>query len=214
MAPRETPPGATPRRVQTERKRREYRAGDIDALLRAFGPDVDALVAEARSTPLDAFDDRELETRDPARVWLDPRALRAKGEKDAPGGVRAKTAVYSSGRAGHPLWTGCRVVGGDAEADRYDLRLDRDDSLRVGVPRLDVCFATEDPAAFASRRVAAYAARRRGEAEMLAKLCADSMPLDGVPRAGHAVEGHGIRAQLREHLRLASSPRRVRRDPP
>ena len=182
MAPRETPPGATPRRVQTERKRREYRAGDIDALLRAFGPDVDALVAEARSTPLDAFDDRELETRDPARVWLDPRALRAKGEKDAPGGVRAKTAVYS-GRAGHPLWTGCRVVGGDAEADRYDLRLDRDDSLRVGVPRLDVCFATEDPAAFASRRVAAYAARRRGEAEMLAKLCADSMPLDGMPGA-------------------------------
>ena len=90
------------------------------------------------------------------------------------------------------------MVGGDAEADRYDLRLDRDDSLRVGVPRLDVCFATEDPAAFASRRVAAYAARRRGEAEMLAKLCADSMPLDGVP---------GTDADARKRVRSKVGPR-------
>ena len=200
MAPFRARPGEVPRRVLIERARRAYRLLDVDDLFRAM-PDADALVSEPHVLSLDVFDDRTYETRTPSE-WLDPAAL----DVAANGGVRAKVAVYArANKTGHPLWAQGVVVGGDADRDVYHVRLDKNQKTLANVPRVDVCFNTEDPEAYARRRYAAYVARARATRAFRRELFVDCMPAESVPK----VDERSAKRMVR--LALNRPPRKDRR---
>jgi hypothetical protein len=69
-----------------------------------------------------------------------------------------KVALYArTNKTGYPIWAMCAVVGGNAEMDTYNVRLDKNKKTLTGIPRVDLCFDSEDPEAFVLRRRAAYA---------------------------------------------------------
>ena len=127
--------------------------------------------------PLSLFDDKTLEPRDPKTVWLDERAL---------GALRCRVASYtvSGSETGALAWLTGTLEGGRVSEpdgdDRYDVRLDRDGEVAKDVPRVDVCFETEDPVAFVRRRRRAVEARARAAAALRRELVIDSMPYEGV----------------------------------
>jgi dynein heavy chain len=49
------------------------------------------------------------------------------------------------------------------------------------VPRINLCFAAEDPFVFARRHADAHAARRRAESLLRYNLYVDSMPMEDIP---------------------------------
>ena len=203
MAPFRARPGEVPRRVLIERARRAYRLLDVDDLFRAM-PDADALVSEPHVLSLDVFDDRTYETRTPSE-WLDPAAL----DVAANGGVRAKVAVYArANKTGHPLWAQGVVVGGDADRDVYHVRLDKNQKTLANVPRVDVCFNTEDPEAYARRRYAAYVARARATRAFRRELFVDCMPAESVPK----VDERSAKRMVRLALNTDALRKRTRRE--
>ena len=174
MAPFTTRRGEVPRRVQIERKKRAYGVMDLDALFREL-PNAAEATAEKHSLPLEVFDDGEFEER-AIEEWLQPEAL-ARGN-----GVRAKLAVHARvNKTGFPLWASCSVVGGDPATNTYEVVLDKNKKLMRGIPRVDLCFNSEDPRAYAKRRMAAYEARRAAVRRLEYELFLDVMPTDDVP---------------------------------
>ena len=172
MAPFRTPPGETPRRVQIERKKRAYAQLDVDALCRAM-PDADELVSTVHTLELAVFDDTDHETRANSE-WLQPEALDQ--------GLRAKVALYTrTNKTAHPVWAACAVMGGDPAGNTYIVRLDTNGKTLEGIPRVDLCFDSEDPVAFVSRRHAAYVARAACVKMLRYQLFVDSMPTEEIP---------------------------------
>ena len=174
QAPFVTRPGEVPREVMVERFKRLYVAGasELDVLWANVLRGIEETETSGASQtshvsllPLALFDDKTLETRDPHSVWLDPSALAA--------GVRCRVAscfldAASKSKSFVPKKSQVAratsflpgiLVAGDASADTYDVKLARDGCLVNGVPRIDICFETEDPRLFVARRAAAFSAR-------------------------------------------------------
>ena len=174
FAPFRTRAGTVPRRVQIERKKRKYRLdGDIDAALRGV-PGAEELVNEPHALSLHFFDDWDRARCEANEQWLEPDAVNAPN-----GGVRARCAVYpKANKTGFPLWAHCSLVSGDPSSNTYDVRLDKNGKILPGVHRVDLCFDTEDPAAFVARRHAAYVARAKAVAALRSDFYVDSMPAE------------------------------------
>ena len=179
QAPLAARPGDVPREVSVERAKRRYRAdfARLDALCREAAPRTAKASSGVSHLPLSLFDDKTLEPRDPKTVWLDERAL---------GALRCRVASYtvSGSETGALAWLTGTLEGGRVSEpdgdDRYDVRLDRDGEVAKDVPRVDVCFETEDPVAFVRRRRRAVEARARAAAALRRELVIDSMPYEGV----------------------------------
>ena len=179
QAPLAARPGDVPREVSVERAKRRYRAdfARLDALCREAAPRTAKASSGVSHLPLSLFDDKTLEPRDPKTVWLDKRAL---------GALRCRVASYtvSGSETGALAWLTGTLEGGRVSEpdgdDRYDVRLDRDGEVAKDVPRVDVCFETEDPVAFVRRRRRAVEARARAAAALRRELVIDSMPYEGV----------------------------------
>ena len=124
---------------------------------------------------MDAFDDTDHEIRANTE-WLQREALESES------GLRGKVALYTrTNKTGFPVWSTCAVVGGDATTNTYDLKNDKNKKILEKVPRIDLCFDSEDHEAFAARRHAAYAARAEVVKQLHYHLYVDSMPTEDVP---------------------------------
>ena len=111
-------------------------------------------------------------------------------------------------KTGHPLWAQGVVVGGDADRDVYHVRLDKNQKTLANVPRVDVCFNTEDPEAYARRRYAAYVARARATRAFRRELFVDCMPAESVPK----VDERSAKRMVRLALNTDALRKRTRRE--
>ncbi|KXZ54227.1 hypothetical protein GPECTOR_5g319 [Gonium pectorale] len=181
MAPYETRSGETPRKVLIQRKRRQFAAQDVSALVQEEG-------VQQPSTelfPLEIFDNTTFESRThpewvPRRPGIPPTTARAFTGTDEPG---------SNG------WVPCTVVDFDEARDAYGVTLGSISNGASGesspdgaeakpvtwLPRVKVCFSAEDPAQFARRHADAHRSRARAESLLRYNLCVDSMPTDDIP---------------------------------
>ena len=191
-------PGEVPREVMVERFKRTYTkdAAELDTLWNDAVSDESHGFSSSHTTasshayisylPLDLFDDKTFETRDPETVWLTEDALK--------GGLRCRVASSalidenetvrgksSSTSNHHVTWVQGTVVSGDSGSDTYCVRIDRDDVTVTDIPRIDVCFASEDPRSYVKRRLAAFKARTQAAQTLNDELIIDSMPADGLP---------------------------------
>jgi dynein heavy chain, axonemal len=119
FAPRERRSGKAPRRVEVERRRREFRARPLGELLRSEGVDYSKAAPDGAGEgagsllPLEPFDDTTFEVRE-AHEWM------ALGDThgDVPGAGVAARALYHHDD-GSGSWIPCRVVSWDAASGLF-----------------------------------------------------------------------------------------------
>jgi len=146
MAPYETPPGDTPRRVQIERKKRLFAHQDLSALLDEQG--VNSFVNQPSGLELAYFDDQEFDTRT-FHEWVFPEALAQ--------GVKCQVAKYPE-LNGPPTWEPATITDGAQSTNEYHVKMAG--GKTTSVPRIDVYFLAEDPFHFVKRRVNAHKLRQ------------------------------------------------------
>ena len=200
MIPFQAPFGHTPRRVAIQRKKREFAAHDIDALLRErYGISgaealMPAAMAAARAgnvasgvlnsvLAIDLFDNTDYDTHRAAE-WIALGTADGAEEAALPGrGLRFPDAAgdgdNNSGGAGAAAWEPCVVRAWDPEARQFEVEWARDNA-RARLGRLSVCFEPEEPTAFAERVARAHESRKTAEALIRYNLYVDCMPTDEI----------------------------------
>ncbi|KAF5829735.1 dynein heavy chain, N-terminal region 2-domain-containing protein [Dunaliella salina] len=170
MAPYETKPGCTPRRVQIQRKRKLFAQQDLPQLIQQEG-----LQENGQSVfKLDIFDDTDYESR-----------LCSQWVPKTPGVAPTPAKAALAGPDGVKSWKDCRVIDYDEGRNRYavayrDAPSSESSSVRW-VDRVDLCFSAEDPFVFARRHVDAHANRGRAESLLRYNLYIDCMPTEDIP---------------------------------
>lgn len=163
MAPYVTRPGDTPRRVQIERKKRLYAAQNVPALVEAEVREAHkGSVALHSGLELSLFDDTEFDSRT-SEEWTSPDAVLL--------GITALALVDGS-------WKPCKVL---EHKPVNTFLVELLSGQRLWLPRIDICFTSEDPALFAKRRGAAEALRIKAENMLRYNLFVDSMPTEDIP---------------------------------
>ena len=166
FAPRERRAGKTPRRIQVERRRRQFTSQSLDELLVAQGVDYSRAApdgageGEASLLPLEAFDDTSFEIHEPAD-WM------ALADEDG-------TTVEGPGVPGRGLfrhddgsgtWTPCRAVAWDAAEHLFTVvwgdTASADSKNASLLPELAGMEASDAPASPAGRS-GRFAASRSG----------------------------------------------------
>ncbi|GMH32802.1 hypothetical protein BSKO_00636 [Bryopsis sp. KO-2023] len=175
MVPYVTAPGETPRKVQIQRKKRQYEAQQLHDVLMSEGVDCTAMGMACSKSPFDleTFDNTEFETR-LAQEWVPDR------QNGSP--PPAKAADFCDD--GSCIWRDCIVREYDGKRNRclveYLSSGSDSESVKRWLPRVHVCFKAEDPAFFSKRVAAAYKQRRKAESLAKYNLYVDSMPMDDI----------------------------------
>ncbi|KAH9586143.1 Dynein heavy chain [Trypanosoma melophagium] len=182
--------GRIPRKIEIERRRRQYESHDVQQLLDVAGLTLQQLACEsAQDLPLQVFDDTSYDCRNPAE-WMEI-AHRSESEE---GRYLPAEGIYEY-RPGDFRLRPCRVI--DWDAGRNELRV-LWGSVRVPgeqpsvLPRLFVRLLAEDPILYARRLAAAAGQRAKATAWIRYRLCCDAMPTAGLPAPDAA-----LRARLR-----------------
>ncbi|WIA11828.1 hypothetical protein OEZ85_011917 [Tetradesmus obliquus] len=194
-----TKPGDTPRKVQIQRKRRLYACQSIAELVAQEGLDLQQLSSrqDEQWDALEVFDDTTFESRNHEQ-WV----------PQIPGIPKAQAKVAVHSQDGSISWFDSLVLEYDSSRNRYLVQLQASSSgncsspapgsqqqqqgrapspptgssVPFWVPRLQLCFAAEDPCVYAKRFAAAHASLAAAEVQLAYELCIDSMPVDDVPQ--------------------------------
>lgn len=171
--------GAMPRKVVVERQRRLFGEQDLDMLLMSHG--IDMALPEPVGTPaLASFDDTEYDPR-PIAEWagLVGEALQGR-------------YLHRAKPTAHACWRSCTVVSYDPETELFTVLARSADDAPEGerelpaaphqVPRIELCFDTENPARFAQRLAAAHGVRREASVRLQYELYVDCMPAAEMPQ--------------------------------
>ena len=179
QVPYNTQPGQPPRQVLLEREKRFYADQDIAALLREEGVDFShggdpggEQYATFMDLPLELFDNTEFDCRNPEE-WA---ALGAAETRGVPG----TTLWAKDGDEVGSIWVGCRMMEYDADSQTY-LVANAETGAQKWVPRLNLCFAGENPFDFARRVADAFGRRHEAEEVLRYNLFIDCMPTEDVP---------------------------------
>ena len=173
----EQEPGKAPRRIEIERRKRLFLAQDIEELLRQDGVDFNVMVPEEKRSylPLAAFDDDTFDSRT-TEEWL---TLRMQHGENL--GVPARALMRKDVHfAEEGTWDPCVMVDYDEQEDRFLVQWDADQRREL-LPRIFICFASEDPFVFVKRIKSAIAARHYAESMLRYNVYIDHMPVDEIP---------------------------------
>ncbi|KAL0019092.1 hypothetical protein WJX77_000912 [Trebouxia sp. C0004] len=174
MAPYETSATSAPREILIHRKRKLYAMQDVEELLAKEGLDRGQPFTGSEQhldgmLPLAIFDDTEYESRDP-QGWV----CKEPGAPAAPGRV----AIPSDD--GSHTFQDCTVQHQFSTITAHCIRCcgTADIPTQDWVPRIRLCFLSEDPALYAKRVAVAHQSRIEAVKAMRYHLCVDSMPAD------------------------------------
>ena len=158
-----------PRRIAIERKKRQYAAQSLSALLAVHGinyslhsPQHDHQSGLPSYLQLQLFDDVEYETYT-GEKWMQH------------GPVEGRSLRLDA--AGHGDYLACRVLEYSAERDEWRVQFD-DSGVSSWTCRLHLYMAVEDPQLYVARVANAHKQRREAEAALRCALYVDCMPID------------------------------------
>ena len=163
-------PGQVPRKVEVERRRREFETIPLESVLAELGID---LAKEEAFLPLEAFDDTEFDSRTPeewASLGVDPETRKNNGVPGRTWDAEAKG------------WCPCRMLGLDTSMNPPFYKVEMLDMTHRAktVPRVMLYLLAEDPRQFGARLQNAIESRRRAENLLRFNLCVDNMPTDQI----------------------------------
>jgi dynein heavy chain len=189
-----------PRTIMIQRKKNLYAKQDILALMEERGveSDYEAPLAVGSPSPfllaLQHFDDDDFEERS-AEEWLRIGGAAEAGPRGEDGlqmmthGLPAKSLKKDAKVKGGDDWLECRVVGFNFITSLWSIEwlpvpTGGDDEVKyyVQVPRIDLCFSSENPFSFADRVARAHIARRTAIECMRHNLYVDCMPTQELPQ--------------------------------
>jgi dynein heavy chain, axonemal len=199
--PHQSHSNAPPRRIEVERKKREFSEQSLDDLLaeqgvfyHKFGPQSDHQTGRQSHLALESFDDTEFESRESAD-WI------ARGTDDVSGQCKlAARALHSVDKSGRGTFRACVVTGVDTTTGMYHLTWCHSGliSQQSTLHRLHICFDAEDPRLFARRVGQAHTIRRLAEAELQYTRIIEHMPLADLPK----MKGYELMSQRLLQLSL------------
>lgn len=175
------PTGEVPRKIEIERRKREFSGKDISQILIDNGLTPTMLLPcgpyansstdiHASAIPLEYFDNTEYDVRTPTD-WVTLGAT-------TDGSICLPARVFSCFDAASPYtWLDATVTGYDATSGAFDVALSKTNT-RVQLPRVLVMFQAEDPEIFAKRVIAAHNSREEMEGLLRYHLAVDCMPPD------------------------------------
>ena len=203
-SPHKTRPGFPPRRIEVERKKREYASFDITDGLEKNGYIKHVLDARRNANldpesidvyPLKLFDNTEFDSR-PLEFWHNLIA-----ESKEYGGVPARAMFlappkekkqFGIGERKEPegkfkplFWSACVVMEYSADDDTYTVIFEKDNeqikqSETKKLDRIDICFEGEDPVNYCDR-LADIVQRKKLCSETIAlNLYCDCMPMESL----------------------------------
>ena len=190
LVPFEHVRGRVPRRIEVERRRRVYELQDTLELLRLAGLSLEEVVQRNKDRlPIEVFDDSSYETRNPAE-WLQlmQSAEHPQGKylpAEALRSIKTSTATTT-----YDMQL-CRVTAWNTETNQLRVawgpQAMSNDEVSEWVPRILVHFLADDPILFAQRIRKAHELRMEATNWIRYRLCADSMPTDGLPAIEPAI---------------------------
>lgn len=192
FSPHKTAPGKLPRKIEVERKKRNFIATDITTMLQSSG--VISLVRDMRhgkkgvfdSFPLSAFDDESFESR-PMIDWLvalgsSPNGLPA----------RAMHITPQKNSSENFEWKKCAVKAINIDTGIVDVEFTAEHAYKAGqlvevkaaepmsCERIFVCFDAEDPVQYCERLYQAFVNKKKIESIVALQLYVDCMPVDNL----------------------------------
>ena len=158
-----------PRRIAIERKKRQYAAQSLSALLSVHGinyslhsPQHDHVSGLPSYLMLQLFDDVEYETYSPEQ-WLQY------------GPIEGRSLRLDA--VGHGDYVSCSVLEYSVERDEWRVQFE-DSGVSSWTCRLHLYMAVEDPQLYVARVANAHKQRREAEAALRCALYVDCMPID------------------------------------
>jgi len=163
--PHDTAPGQVPRRIEVERKKREYSAVNLRTSLQQMGVleklldmELRAFLGDKLTTPVDdiplpCFDDTEFDSR-PEHVWA--ALVNEMLGSGLP--ARAKDVqIVEESRSASFDYKACRVVDYDGDTRLFSVVFPSRDPVRLD--RVYICFDAEDPVVYCQVHTRATSAR-------------------------------------------------------
>lgn len=169
MVPYDVPPGAVPRRVEVDRKKRLFAAQDVPSLVASEGVDL----IEPSAFGVDVFDNTDMEQR-LGEEWV-PAEL-PDGGSPSPALV-----AFRSGDGNEVEWKQCKVTEYSAGDNKYKCEPLDGSSDPLWMPRIFVHFLAEDPFLYSKRLARAVRERRQAEMFLRYNFYIDSMPTEDIP---------------------------------
>jgi dynein heavy chain len=206
LSPHKTRPGNPPRRIEVERKKREYVSFDINAEMTNNGviehirdtrKNCEQTIETIDQYPLSYFDNTEYDSQ-PAEFW---QSLVAEAGES---GVVARAMFISPPIPPRPkvigekidslvrnyrdiFWASCRVVGYNAEKDVFSVFFSAADSFSIShedttrdLERIYVCFEAESPRVYCERLSNIVKSKRTHHASISLNLYTDCMPMESL----------------------------------
>ena len=180
----QTQPGELPRKIAVERIKREFASFDIneyfafivdklenEGITPILNSSLLSFLGEGTSAlPLENFYNSESDCH-PLEHWTS--LVENRGGDN---GVLARGLVSNPGEEGEMRWEDCEVTGFDSSSDLFAVKFPSSSTITY-LPRLLVCFISEDPEKAVDRVYDAFLERARVEMTLMFHLCADAMPV-------------------------------------
>lgn len=170
--------GRIPRKIEIERRRRQYESYDVQKLLELAGLTLKQLAKEdGQKLPLQVFDDTSYDCRNPTE-WMEI----AKRNPNECGRFLPAEGIYEY-KNNNFCMRPCRVIDWDAAKNEVTVlwgeRPVADEAPTV-VPRFCVRLLAEDPIVYVQRLLVAQQQRDKAMAWIRYCLCCDAMPLENL----------------------------------
>jgi dynein heavy chain len=186
-------PGLVPRRIEVERKKRQFAVVDLTQAFKDNGvveeikATINATTNESvRTMPLPLFDNTDLHSR-PTAAWH--TFIKNKGRAV---GIPARAMYFrKEEKFTHVLWRQCEVIDSVEETNQFVIVYKPDERFAVDASAMSehpsvtldalfVCFDAEDPELYCKRLIAAAAQRKRAAEAVALNLYVDCMPVDNL----------------------------------
>lgn len=162
--------GRVPRKVELDRKKKEFKSFDLEKLLEERGIFKREEEAHLTWLPLDLFDDETYDDYSPEE-WI----LKA-GSGTEPGQLLALRGQGLSEVDGDRAWRPVLIDSYDPAIKQFKGSFIDAGREPASLKRIDLCFDIEDPRKFADRVKVAHEARRLTDSNVRYKFYIDNMP--------------------------------------
>ncbi|PBJ72155.1 dynein heavy chain [Trypanosoma cruzi cruzi] len=170
--------GRIPRKIEIERRRRQYEFHDVQELVELAGLTLKQLAKkDSQELPLEVFDDTSYDCRNPSE-WME---IAGQNENEN-GRYLPAEGIYEFINEDFRMRP-CRVIAWDAAKNELKVLWGPTpvpDETPDVVPRFFVRLLAEDPIVYVKRLVSAQQQREKAMAWIRYRLCCDAMPLEGL----------------------------------
>ena len=165
--------GRVPRKVEIDRKKKEYKSYRIEDLLGEVEVDKNGEPGYLTWLPLELFDDETFDDYSPEE-WI--QKARSAGDGNSPLGLLGRGCIVEGGQH---IWQDVLIMD-YYEPDKEFICFSKDTKEKMRFKRINLWFEIEDPRKFAQRVKKAHESRQVADSKVRYNYYVDNMPKNDV----------------------------------